>query len=70
MQEAGVLARAVKEQERRKGEKEGFSAAPGDCLAYKHYRDVRLAPALLPLLDLRTWAMARELLLSGCWSKG
>lgn len=35
-----MLARAVKEQERRKGEKEGFSAAPGDCLAYKHYRDV------------------------------
>ncbi|KAK9839810.1 hypothetical protein WJX81_003436 [Elliptochloris bilobata] len=37
--EAGVLARAVKEQERRRGEREGFSAAPGDCLAYKYFRD-------------------------------
>ena len=35
------MARAVREQERRGGAKEGFSTAPGDCLAYKHYRDVR-----------------------------
>ena len=40
-QEATVLARSVKEHERRAGQKEGFSAHPGDCLAYKHYRDVR-----------------------------
>jgi hypothetical protein len=38
--EALILAKAVKEHERRVGGKEGFSASPGDCLAYKHYRDV------------------------------
>ena len=38
-QEAQVLARAVKEQERRQGHKEGFSSLPADCLAYKYYRD-------------------------------
>jgi hypothetical protein len=37
--ESVVLARAVKEHERRKGENEGFSSTPADCLAYKHYRD-------------------------------
>ncbi len=42
VQEATVLSRAVKEHERRRGEKEGFSKAPGDCLAFKYYRDVRL----------------------------
>ena len=36
-----MLSRSVKEHERRAGHKEGFSAQPGDCLAYKHYRDVR-----------------------------
>lgn len=36
-----MLARAVKEHERRKGAREGFSDSPADCLAYKHYRDVR-----------------------------
>ena len=41
-QEATVLAREVKEHERRAGQKEGFSEHPGDCLAYKHYRDVRI----------------------------
>lgn len=40
-QEATMLARSVKEHERRKGLKEGFSGAPGDCLAFKYYRDVR-----------------------------
>jgi len=35
-----MLSRAVKEHERRRGEKEGFSAATGDCLAFKYYRDV------------------------------
>ena len=48
-QGAAVLARAVKEQERRKGERDGFSSAPGDCLAYKHYRDVRAHTRLKPL---------------------
>ena len=37
--ESTVLARAVKEHERRKGENEGFTGSPADCLAYKHYRD-------------------------------
>ena len=41
VQEATVLSRSAKEHERRKGEKEGFSKAPGDCLAFKYYRDVR-----------------------------
>lgn len=35
-----MLARAVKEYERRGGRKEGFSDSPGDVLAYKHFRDV------------------------------
>lgn len=46
MQEATVLSRAVKEHERRGGQKEGFSVAPGDCLAFKYYRDV--SPFMLP----------------------
>ncbi len=37
--ESTMLARAVKEHERRKGENEGFSGSPADCVAYKHYRD-------------------------------
>ena len=37
--ESTMLARAVKEHERRNGEKEGFSGSPADCVAYKHYRD-------------------------------
>ena len=36
-----MLARAIKEHERREGKREGFSDTPGDVLAYKHYRDVR-----------------------------
>lgn len=34
-----ILARAMKEHERRSGEREGFSNSPRDCLAYKYYRD-------------------------------
>ena len=45
-QESTVLARAVKEQERREGHKEGFTPSPGDCLAYKYYRDVRASEML------------------------
>jgi len=56
-----VLAKAVKEQERRKGEKEGFSAAPGDCLAYKHYRDVRPRPRA------RAEALGTALVSGACW---
>ncbi len=41
VQMATLLSKSVKEQLRRKGENEGFSQAPGDCLAYKYYRDVR-----------------------------
>lgn len=37
--ESETLAKAVKEQERRKGEREGFSDSPADCLAFKYYRD-------------------------------
>jgi hypothetical protein len=40
VQEAQTLARAVKDHERRGGAQEGFSTAPGDCLAYKLFRDV------------------------------
>ena len=36
----------MKEQLRRKGENDGFSQAPGDCLAYKYYRDVSNLPLL------------------------
>ena len=37
--ECVVLARAIKEHERRKGTKEGFADTPADALAYKHFRD-------------------------------
>jgi hypothetical protein len=37
--DAALLARAVREHERREGAKRGFSEAPGDCLAFKYYRD-------------------------------
>jgi hypothetical protein len=37
--EAQVLARAMKEHERRLGERDGFADSPGDCLAYKFFRD-------------------------------
>ena len=46
LQEATTLSRAAKEHERRGGQKEGFSVAPGDCLAFKYYRDV--SRSLLP----------------------
>ena len=36
---ASTLARAYREWERRAREREGFSDAPGDVLAYKHWRD-------------------------------
>eukprot|EP00882_Tetradesmus_deserticola_P013476 GHRQ01014308.1.p1 GENE.GHRQ01014308.1~~GHRQ01014308.1.p1 ORF type:complete len:282 (+),score=62.46 GHRQ01014308.1:65-910(+) len=35
-----ALARAMKEWERRMGERTGFSNSPGDCLAFKYLRDV------------------------------
>ena len=41
MQEARQLARSVKEHERRQGHTLGFDRSePGDCLAFKYYRDV------------------------------
>ena len=52
LQECELLARAVKEQERRSGEKEGFTASPADCLAYKYYRDVRLCLTGWPVVLL------------------
>ena len=45
LQGAVLLARAMKDYERRGGLKEGFSSAPADCVAYKFYRDV--SPELL-----------------------
>lgn len=38
--ESMVLARAIKEHERRNGRREGFADTPADALAYKFYRDV------------------------------
>ena len=35
-----VLARSMKEWERRPSERRGFSDGPGDCLAFKYMRDV------------------------------
>eukprot|EP00884_Botryococcus_braunii_P023077 jgi/Botrbrau1/9453/Bobra.0252s0074.1 len=37
--EATTLSRAIKDHERRNAWKEGFTDHPGDCLAYKYYRD-------------------------------
>lgn len=37
--EAQILARAIKEYERRDGSQEGFTDSPADCLAFKYYRD-------------------------------
>jgi hypothetical protein len=37
--ECTVLARAIKEHERRAGRREGFTDSPRDSLAYKFYRD-------------------------------
>lgn len=41
LQAVTQLSRAVKEHERREGEKIGFSDSPADCLAYQYFRDVR-----------------------------
>jgi hypothetical protein len=38
---ATVLARAIKEQQRRGDTATGFSSAAGDCLAFKYYRDAQ-----------------------------
>jgi hypothetical protein len=35
-----VLARAMKEWDRRRGERTGFNNSPGDCMAFKYLRDV------------------------------
>lgn len=39
--ESQVLARAIKEHERRDGRREGFADTPGDVLAYKYFRDAQ-----------------------------
>ena len=44
VQETNVLSRAIREHARRQGQHEGFSTSPGDCLAYKYFRDVRPQP--------------------------
>jgi hypothetical protein len=55
LQDAVLLARAVKEHERREGVKAGFSEAPGDCLAFKYFRDVRTpAAGSLHLIQTKT----------------
>lgn len=38
---ATVLARAIKDQQRRGEAAAGFSGAAGDCLAFKYYRDAQ-----------------------------
>jgi hypothetical protein len=43
LQSSEALARAMKEWERRPGERNGFSDSPGDCLAFKYLRDVSAA---------------------------
>ena len=55
MQGAVLLARAMKDYERRGGLKEGFSSAPADCVAYKFYRDVR--PELLFSVMVYLWLL-------------
>jgi len=37
--QCAMLAKAIKEHERRGGRREGFTDSPADCLAYKYYRD-------------------------------
>ena len=49
-QESQVLARSVKDHERRVGTKEGFSNEMGDCLAYKYYRDVSSSAPCMKVL--------------------
>lgn len=39
-QECDTLARAMKEWERRPGDRKGFNDGPADCMAFKHLRDV------------------------------
>lgn len=66
-----MLSRAVKDHERRGAWKEGFTNHPGDCLAYKYYRDVRppsfhsLLASAVHLTSLSAWsrwrASSREL---------
>ena len=55
-----MLARAAKEQERRQGDKEGFTSSPGDCLAYKYHRDVcpeAPFPSTLPNINIVSHAV-------------
>jgi hypothetical protein len=40
VQACEVLARAMKEWDRRRGERTGFDSSPGDCMAFKYLRDV------------------------------
>ena len=41
LQQCEILARAMKEWDRRPGERAGFTDSPGDCMAFKYLRDVR-----------------------------
>uniref|UniRef100_A0A1D2A4V5 Uncharacterized protein n=2 Tax=Auxenochlorella protothecoides TaxID=3075 RepID=A0A1D2A4V5_AUXPR len=68
-QSARVLARAIKEWVRREGDKQGFSNAPADCLAFKYYRDsietrdpVESAALAKSGLDLAVTPSARQAL--------
>jgi len=39
VQQCEILARAMKEWDRRPGERAGFTDSPGDCMAFKYLRD-------------------------------
>lgn len=52
VQLARVLAKAMKDFGRRLGAELGFSDAPGDCLAFKYYRDVRAPGSLVLSISL------------------
>lgn len=54
LQACEVLARAMKEWDRRPRERSGFSASPGDCMAFKHLRDVSVYHNYFVILVLRT----------------
>lgn len=57
LQSSEALARAMKEWERRPGERTGFSDSPGDCLAFKYLRDVS---------DLLTYAFVTVIFKYAC----
>lgn len=59
-QESQDLAKAIQENLRRHGDKEGFSTDPEDCLAYKFYRYVRIH-GCSPLYIMESFFLMKEL---------